>query len=264
MSEDFIKLLDPKLVKPAKSSNVTLVSATGHKLATSKTVRIRITLGKIRMYHKFTVVPGFKHDMILGVDFLNERKAILDFENQLLIIGKSIHPLKPKPGHEKEQVNLVRLAEDVDLYPRSDLQVKCFISKKKQPGDIFVVSQLPSSPCFEEEPGVLLPNAVVKVSKNRHIPWAIVNETGRFLHFKKSQVIGTAVGCKEEDLTPNVSPVQKDLDDHSDVSPASKIAEFDLDHVPSEQRDILREALLRTLISSFKKTLSLLQQTSLK
>ena len=180
VSEDFVKLLDPKLVKPAKASNVTLISATGHKLATSKTVQIRITLGKIRMYHQFTVVPDFKHDMILGVDFLNERKALLDFENQLLIIGKTIHPLKPKPGQEKEQVNLVRLAEDIDLFPRSDLQVKCFISKKKQPGEIFVVSQLPSSPCFEEDPGVLLPNAIVKVSKNRHIPWAIVNETGRF------------------------------------------------------------------------------------
>ena len=244
VSEDFIKLLDPQLVKPAKSANVTLISATGHKLATSKTVKIRITLGKNRMYHQFTVVPGFKHDMILGIDFLNERKAILDFENQVLIMGKSIHPLKPKPGQEKKEINLVRVAEDVDIFPRSDLQLKCFISKKKQPGEIFIVSQLPSSPCFEDEPGVLLPNAVVKVSKNRHIPWAVVNETGRFLHIKKGQVIGTAVGCKEEDFAPNVSPVQKDSDEHSDDSPSSKITEFNLDHVPSEQRDVLKDALL--------------------
>ena len=247
MSEDFIKLLDPQLVKPAKSANVTLISATGHKLATSKTVKIRITLGKNRMYHQFTVVPGFKHDMILGIDFLNERKAILDFENQVLIMGKSIHPLKPKPGQEKKEINLVRVAEDVDIFPRSDLQLKCFISKKKQPGEIFIVSQLPSSPCFEDEPGVLLPNAVVKVSKNRHIPWAVVNETGRFLHIKKGQVIGTAVGCKEEDLAPNVSPVQKDSDEHSDDSPSSKITEFNLDHIPSEQRDVLKDALLRNI-----------------
>ena len=112
VSEDFIKLFDPQLVKPAKSSNVTLVSATGHKLATSETVKVRITVRKNRMYHQFSVIPGFKHDVILGIDFLNERKAILDFENQVLIIGKSIHPLKPKPGQEKKEINLVRLAED--------------------------------------------------------------------------------------------------------------------------------------------------------
>ena len=30
--------------------------------------------------------------MILGVDFLNERKAVLDFENDVLKIGKVFFP----------------------------------------------------------------------------------------------------------------------------------------------------------------------------
>ena len=118
-------------------------------------------LGKVRMYHEFVVIKDFKHDMILGIDFLNARRAILDFDSQTLVIGNSVFPLKVKTGQEKE-VSLVRLAEDVDVFPRSDIQVKCFISKKKQAGETFVVTQLPSSPCFEDEPGVLLPNAVGK------------------------------------------------------------------------------------------------------
>ena len=119
---------------------------------------------------------------------MNTRKAVLDFENQVLIIGNTVRPLMHKSGQEKKEISLVRLAEDVDIFPRSDLQVKCFIARKKQPGENFVVTQLPSSPCFEDEPGVLLPNAVVKVSKNRHIPWAIANETGRYLHLRKGRL----------------------------------------------------------------------------
>ena len=57
----------------------------------------------------------FKH-MILGMDFLNSRKALLDFEHQILIIGNNAFPLKQKPEAKKNYVCLVRLAEDVDAF----------------------------------------------------------------------------------------------------------------------------------------------------
>ena len=146
VSEDFLKLCDPHLVKSTQNStDVSLRSATGHSLEVSKVVRIRITLGKVRMYHDFIVVKDFKHDMILGIDFLTARKAILDFDSQTLVIKNSVYPLKTKPGQEQTEVSLVRLA-DVDVFPRSDVQVKCSVSKKKQAGENLVVSQLPSSP----------------------------------------------------------------------------------------------------------------------
>ena len=137
------------------------------------------------MYHEFIVVSDFKHDMILGVDFLNARKALLDFENQTLIIGNSAFPLQQKPSQKTHEVNLVRLAEDVDVFTRSDMQLKCFISKKRHPGESFVISQLESAPCFRDDPGVLLPAAVVKVAKNKHTPWAIVNGTGPLFAFSE-------------------------------------------------------------------------------
>ena len=90
VSDEFVKLLDPKLVRPAQLTPITLISATGYQLETSETVKIRITLGKMRMFHQFTVVKGFKHDMILGIDFLNTRKAVLDFENQVLITENTV------------------------------------------------------------------------------------------------------------------------------------------------------------------------------
>ena len=86
VSKEFLELCDPKLVKPcSKSPNISLRSATGHTLEISEAVQIRITLGKVRMYHEFLVVEDFKHDMILGVDFLNMRKAIIDFDSQILV-----------------------------------------------------------------------------------------------------------------------------------------------------------------------------------
>ena len=214
---------------------------------TSETVKIRITLGKTRMYHQFIVVKGFKHDMILGIDFLNTRKAVLDFENQVLIIGNIIRPLMQKAGQGKKEISLVRLAEDIDIFPRSDLQIKCFIARKKQPGENFVVSQLPSSPCFENEPGVLLPNAIVKVSKNRHIPWALANETGRYLHLRKRQVIGTAVKFEEQETEPNISTIQSEPKEQNKDTPEEKLTAFNLDHIQEYQQKTLKDALFRNI-----------------
>ena len=221
-------------------------SATGHSLEVLKVVRIRITLGKVRMYHDFIVVKDFKHDMILGIDFLTARKAILDFDSQTLVIKKSVYPLKTKPGQEQTEVNLVRLAEDVDVFPRSDVQVKCFVSKKKQAGENFVVSQLPSSPCFDNEPGILLPNALVKLSKNKHIPWAIVNETGRHMYFKKGQVLGTATKYRESDVKPNISSVTAEEVKQTN-SPSDVLSTFSLDHIPVDERQALAELLENNL-----------------
>ena len=230
-------------MRPAEKQKVTLVSASGHKLKPTRSVKIRITLGKVRMYHDFVVVDGFNHDMILGIDFLNARKALLDFENQTMIIGRYVYPLKTKQGKSAKETNLVRLAEDVDVFPRSDLQVKCAITKKNKPGEGFVVTQLPSSPCFENEPGILLPNAVVKLSKNRHIPWAIVNETGRYLHFRKGQVIGVATKISDSELEPNISSISKSEENVKESS-EDKIRSFKLDHIPDDQRDQLKTLLL--------------------
>ena len=103
----------------------------------------------------------------------------------MLIIGNAVYPLKTNPVQEKSEINLLRIAEDVDVLQRPDVKVRCLISKKKQPGENFAFQQLLNTPCFENEPGILFSNAVVKISKNKHIHWAIVNETGRHLRLKR-------------------------------------------------------------------------------
>ena len=199
------------------------------------------------MYHDLVVIKNFKHDMILGVDFLKARKAIIDFESQVLIIGNVVFPLKQKPNQNRPETSLVRLAEDVDVFPRSGVQVKCFIAKKKQPDKNFVVSQLASSPCFENEPGVLLPNALVKASKNNHVPWVIVNETGRQVHFRKGQVLGTATPTQGNE--PNITTISSDTDETTELvdGPADFVSAFNLDHVTEEQQEALVDLLKRNL-----------------
>ena len=65
VSEEFLKLCDSQLIKSAEKPDIALRSATGHSLEVSKVVKLRITLGKVRMYHEFVVIKDFKHDMIL-------------------------------------------------------------------------------------------------------------------------------------------------------------------------------------------------------
>ncbi|MEM9009559.1 MAG: retropepsin-like aspartic protease, partial [Cyanobacteria bacterium P01_F01_bin.86] len=248
---DFLELCDAKLVKPEKlTEKVTLISASGHKLKVVQQAKVRVTIGKVRMYHDFIVVKDLGRDMILGIDFLTARKARINFEDQTLIIGKSVLPLKHKYDSVENSVHLVRLAETINVCPRSDFQVKCAITKKKTPGEQFEISQLPSSPCFENEPGILMPNAIVKISKNRHIPWAIVNETGRFVTFKKGQVLGTATvykHTKEIDIS-NIDATFQQPENHKNLSTAQeKIATFKLDHIEEPLKTDHIEALTRNL-----------------
>ena len=76
------------------------------------------------MYHDFVVVKEFKRGMIIGIYFLSARKATLDFDSQTLVIDKAVYRLKTKTKQETKEINLVRLAEDGDVFPRSDLQMK--------------------------------------------------------------------------------------------------------------------------------------------
>lgn len=245
IDETFLDLCDQKLIRPIQNEqHITLKSVSGHHLKVIKQVQLRVTLGKVRMYHPFIVVQGLGKDMILGMDFLTLRKAHLDFDHKTLTIGKAVFPLKEKTDTNPSTVHLVRLSETVHVHPRSDVQIKCSVTKRKSPGEQFEVTQLPSSPCFENEPGLLLPNALVKVSKNKHIPWIIVNETGRFVTFKKGQVLGTAVSYTEQKEV-DISAIDSKEPEHSTVE--EKLAAFRLDHVPEPEKSQLQEALTQNL-----------------
>ena len=242
VSDEFLNLCDETLIKETTTRQVPLVSASGHRLKVTKTVKIRITLEKVRMYHSFYVVENLGHDMILGVDFLNERKAVLDFENDLLKIGKVFFPLARKTNTTLDEVNLVRLSEDVHIYPRTSAQLKCHTSKRKGAGNEFVLTQMTTSPCFEDEPGILLPNAVVRTSKNKHVPWAIVNETGKHFFFRKGQVLGKATKVEIRETECNINTVDASVSPEA-VSDADKLKLFDLSHVPVEQKENLISVL---------------------
>ena len=78
-----------------------------------------------------------------------------------------------------------------------------------------------------------------------------MNGTGRYLHFRKGQVLGVANSIREEELNPNVSSVQKQEENKSEEksidTPADKLAAFNLDHVPEEHRQKLTECLLENI-----------------
>ena len=85
------------------------------------------------------------------------------------------------------------------------------------------------------------------MSKNKHIPWAIVNSTGRYLHFRKGQVLGIATNIKEEELKPNVSSVEKAENEETEEKPSDKLAAFSLDHIPEDQKQKLSECLMTNM-----------------
>ena len=58
-----------------------LVAADGGKLTVVGTVVLSLTIGDVRVSHPFTVVRDFAFPVLLGSDFLQNVKAVLDYQD---------------------------------------------------------------------------------------------------------------------------------------------------------------------------------------
>ena len=73
-----------------------------------------------------------------------------------------------------------------------------------------------------------------------------MNETGRYLHFKKGQVLGIATKYREEKEKPNVSSVTTEATKQTN-SPSDVLSTFNLDHVPTDKREPLEKLLKKNI-----------------
>ena len=73
-----------------------------------------------------------------------------------------------------------------------------------------------------------------------------MNETGRFLHFRKGQVIGTATIYSGEAQSADVCAIQRE-GQSSDSNHADKLPQFKLDHISEPKRQKLADTLMKNL-----------------
>ena len=171
ISECVFTTLKSKFVVEKCAPKVELKGVTGHSLKISHSTTLRFRIGQKILKHEFHVVSGLKHEFLLGIDFLQHQKALLDFEHRTLVLGKQVTVLREDT--KRSAILVAKTSHKGYLEPRSVTLVKIRLNKPLKRNCL--VSPLETSSLFHDQPGVKAPRVVLKNSKHLVIP--VFNET---------------------------------------------------------------------------------------
>ena len=107
----------------------------------------------------------------------------------------------------------------------------------------YVAHMLDNAPCFEDHPGVLMPNTLVTVEKDCRVPLTIINTVGEAIKLTPGAVVAYAesmdvrevmhVSVHMEDEVPKL---ENTYDPMIKGTPVDYLSLFNLEHVPTSQR----------------------------
>lgn len=234
------------VIKLTSQPNQKLTGVTGHALEVCGVIHLKICLGKITAMQKFFVINNLGKEILLGYDSLQNLKATIDCEQNLLIINKSAFTLK----HNETKTVAVNLVQAVERYviPPHSIQIvqgklQGPVSDKSQQD--WLVSTIEHLPQYDHEHGVDIIPALTTL-KHQKLTFAITNNTNHPFILNKKQIVATAVPATPVPLQVNQVILQQ-------VQSPSKTAEttkndidlISLGHIPESQRIPIR-ALIET------------------
>ncbi len=158
--------------KPAlqKSDINNIVGVGGELHRVIGSVILPITFGEISIYHKFYVFTKLHYDAILGVDFLNEHKANLNFQNKTLSLP-SIDvdvPMSSTISH----IGTGRSKYNVTISPMSEVWLPIKVSNTKQKEPIIALLE-PSKDLQSKTP--LIGSRCLVTIHNCHCMYRLLN-----------------------------------------------------------------------------------------
>jgi len=156
VSLSFVKRLKIP-VKPFPHNNpLRLSAADGRMLTSVGTVDLTLTIQGLKMAQNFNVVKHLNYNVILGIDFVNDKQAYIDFGDNTISICDDlvIEHLVPT----RLPTNVIRVARNYTLPPLSEAIIPT-ISDRTHQGH-FVIDPSP----FLSRKHVTLPHAVVSLS----------------------------------------------------------------------------------------------------
>ena len=233
-----------KLVLNKCASDVNIKGATGHKLRALSKVQLKFKLGKTHFVHEFHVVENFKRSVLLGIDFLIENKATLDFGKRSLAIGGQVVLLKDK--RVDTDCALVHVHGRQVLQPGSvnyvEVSTNC-IYRGDQP---LLISPLDNCPTLKDQPGLTVPSVVVKRTKSLILP--VINQTSTAIHLKGKEPLGILdvltksdiIEVPEENTKTIATLVTKKKSDQEEKEVWEALK---LGHLSNQQREPLSEVI---------------------
>ncbi len=170
-----------------------LHSASGNVFYSQGKVNLSCLLGNQSVSQTFLVVPHFKHNLLLGADFLNKQEVEMSFKGQYMTIKSERIELVT----QRDLTTIGRLKKSVQVPPHQ--AVLCHVklhrnSPELDKGQMYEISDL-STGVLGKEPGIDgldgLYDQVKIDNEGRNIPYVIMNRTNKRVYFTKGTPIVT-------------------------------------------------------------------------
>ena len=216
MSESFFKKLEPKLIRQLnRHALAQCTSASGNDFKNVGKALVEFRMGQTTFQWTFQVLKGLTKQVILGSDFLGKNKALIDFREATLRVGKHVFQME---GRDKTapECYLLKTLGRVELKPQASTLFPCKVSSQVPSGS-YLVRMIDTAEGFCDQPGIAIANAVVQVTDSTQVNILAVNETGGRQVIPRHAVIATLESVPESEI--DSITVVPDLDRVADAQP---------------------------------------------
>lgn len=201
------KIYDRLRPQPKISKNVAinLQGVNGSALSIEGSVELLITIGGEKVQQKFYVVNDINRNVILGLDFLNDKGVRLYYDLNCFKVGKSFIPFE----QDLQIASLVRLKADQVIKPQTCCLCTGKIRTNKDlPPNMYQICEIDKG-YLSSEPGLTLTNAVVNIDNDGSLPVMITNATNKTFRLRRGCVVGRASCLSSENLVSMSSQIDE-------------------------------------------------------
>ena len=187
------------IVTPAPQA--CLIDAGNRVLPTSGIVEISVNLNGLLIPFTFTVIPALCNDVIFGVDFLDQTRAIIDMPAKSIAFYDGLVILRLL-NHFNVVDNIARVVRNCILQPSSETVVYIKVPKCVQQSNFVLHDALlvESLPCTVNTKCVVS-RSLAKITANV-IPIKVLNLTNAKVKLRRYQAIASITTINANQLTP--------------------------------------------------------------
>ena len=194
------RIYDSLKEKPQLKTTYTKLSgAKGNSISSYGVASVKFAIAGLHFCHDFHIVPTICRNVILGLDWLRDNKAQLDFDNLHLKIGKT----KVNLEEDEDIASVIRLCKTVNIPP----QTMIICEGRLKSSSYFPVDKIyhlftDEQGSLSDEAGLILPSSIAYLDKNMKTMVSLVNNTNKAYTLKQGCIIGRLAQVKPHEILP--------------------------------------------------------------
>ena len=195
-----------KRVVVEKSDKAFILTADNSKVNIIGIINVPVLIGKETAHVKFYLVPGIEPHVIIGMDFLKSKGAVIDFVNKTVTIDKRRQLIAQT---------------DVTVPPRSEVVIVAKIKGTALPNSVLGIST--ESPCLASQ-SLLAAKSLSQV-RNGTVIHGLCNLTDKPIRIQKNTNVGKFVCLSDKDKVFNLAESCATAQDKCDAMNREKMNE---------------------------------------